>query len=441
LANAVRPHILSGLAIVALMTVLAKGAFVARELVIAHAFGTQSEVDAFLIAFAVPSFFVTVLAGSLNAALIPTFIDVRTREGRERAQRLVSNALALNVALLVAATLVSVLVLPRTLHLMGSNFSPATVRLATQLAYLLLPIIVFSGLSTTWGAVLNAERRFVLVAAAPVATALVPMLAVVLYARRFGIGALTVGTIAGYVVEACVVAVGLRRHGFSPTPRWSGLDAATKSVLRQYIPMVAGSLVLSSTALINQALAGMLPHGTVASLSYGGKIASLVGGIGALSLSTVILPHFSEMVARRDFKGLRAVARTQSLLVLVGTIPVTLFLILLSRPLTKLLFFRGAFTLADVDNVSHVQVVYLLQIPSYLLGMIMVRLISAMRANHVLLIGALISLAVNAGVGYALAKYLGAVGIALTVAIVYSVSYGFLYVMARSVASKLERAS
>ena len=54
-------------------------------------------------------------------------------------------------------------------------------------------------------------------------------------------------------------------------------------------------------------------------------------------------------------------------------IPCTLLLMVLSKPLIRLLFQRGAFTTAYTALVSHVQVFYAIQIPFYIGGMLFVR--------------------------------------------------------------------
>ena len=79
--------------IVAAFTVVAKLVSVAKELTVAGSFGTSDALDAYLIAFLLPSFTISVVAGSFNAALIPTFIKVRDRQGHEPAQRLLSTVM------------------------------------------------------------------------------------------------------------------------------------------------------------------------------------------------------------------------------------------------------------------------------------------------------------------------------------------------------------
>src|SRR5579871_5524333 len=73
-----------------------------KELAVANYFGRNDAVDAFLVAYMVPGFLVVLVAGSLNAAFIPTFILVREQKGELAAQHLFSSCMLWSQSLLFA---------------------------------------------------------------------------------------------------------------------------------------------------------------------------------------------------------------------------------------------------------------------------------------------------------------------------------------------------
>jgi putative peptidoglycan lipid II flippase len=240
--------------------------------------------------------------------------------------------------------------------------------------------------------------------------------------RMWGIYAIAVGVLAGYVIEAGILGWGLGRNGFSIMPYWHGLDHDLRKVVNQYIPVVAGALLMSGTMLADQSMAAMLWAGSVSILNYGGKVVTLILGIGSVSLSTAVFPHFSRMVAVYDWGGIRHTLKTYTYLILLVTIPLTLTLVYFSEPLVHLLFERGAFTSMDTWRVSQVQALFLLQLPFYFLGILMVRLISSLNMNAILLQAAIINLLCKIVFNYLLMQRLGAAGIALSTALMYMVS-------------------
>lgn len=401
----------------------------AKELVVANQFGTGDVLDAFLIAFLLPSFAINVVMGSFNAALIPTFIHVRENEGLEKAQQLFSSVTVWNTVVLVIVSVLLAMASSFILPILGSGFSPEKQALTRSIFFVLLPILAISGLGITWAAVLNASERFALVAISPMIKPIVTVALLVVMGKIWGIYALTAGTVGGVVLEAGLLAWGVRRRGFYLVPRWHGLTPPMKKVINQYMPMVAGAFLMTSTGLIDQSMAAMLGPGSVSTLNYAGKAVTLILGIGSISLGTAVFPHFSRMVAVYDWAGIRYTLKTYTYLILLVTIPLTIILVFFSESLVRFFFERGAFTSADTWRVSQVQALFLLQVPFYLLGILMVRLISSLKMNRILMQAAIINLFLKITFNYLLMQRLGAAGIALSTTLVYVVSFIYCSIM------------
>ncbi len=413
-AQSANRHVLAALVTVGSYTVLGKLLAFLKDAVVAYQFGTSDALDAFLIALVVPSFAINLLGGSLNAALIPTYIQVREQEGQAAAQRVFSTVTVMTSGFLVILCFILMLTASSMLPLLAAGYSSDKLRLAQTLYLVLLTSIVLSGISTTWGAVLNAANRFAWAAAVPIVTSVVTILAVLLLA------------IGGALIEAALLGWQLKRLGMSLFPRWHGMTPAARQVLGQYWPMVTAAFLMGSIHVVSQSMAAMLDPGSVSALSYGNKVTAGLLGIGATAVSTAFLPHFSRMVAVADWDGIRQTLLTYTGMLLVATIPVTVILIYWSEPVVALLFQRGAFTEADTKVVGQAQAMYLLQVPFYLVCMLFVRFVTAIRSTHVMVWGNVINLAVCVALTYGLMKTLGVVGIALATSVMYLVSCGFL---------------
>jgi putative peptidoglycan lipid II flippase len=425
-SQSVNRRILAAMVTVGGFTALVKLAAVAKEMAIAYQFGTGDELDAFLIAFLLPQFAINLIGGSLNAALIPTYIQVREQEGQGAAQRLLSSVMVLSVGFLAALSVVLALTASYVLPLVASGFTAEKLALTHSLYYALLSTLVLSGLATTWGAILNAQNRFALAAVVPVATSIVTVLLVIVMAKHWGIYALAIGAVGGALIETGFLGWGLTRDGVSLVPRWCGTSPAVKQVLAQYAPMVAGAFLMGGTTVVSQSMAAMLGPGSVSVLAYGNKVTNLFIGIGAVAVSTAVLPHFSRMVTVKDWQGLRHTLGTYTRLLLVVSLPVTLALIYFSEPMVAVFFQRGAFTEADTHLVSRVQVIILLQVPLYVVSMLFVRLISALKANQVMMWGNVINLFVCIILNYVLMQWFGVIGIASATSLMYLISCCFL---------------
>jgi putative peptidoglycan lipid II flippase len=424
--------------IVGLFSILVAIGATFKELVVARYFGRSDSIDAFLVAYLLPSFVVTVVAGSLATALIPVFVEIRHREGVEAAQELFSSVLVLNtVTLFLIAALLGLLA-PLYLPYLGSGFSAAKLGLTRDLLLLLLPFIFFNGIASCVSGALNAGERFAAPSIVPIVTPLVVIASLELSGKNWGAFALAGGTVAGSIIEAGLLVQALKTRGIRFAIRWTGLTPAVRSVLRQYTPMLAGSLLIGSTLVVDKAMAAMLSSGSVAALSYANKIISAVFAIGATALSTATFPYFSKMVTLMDWNGCRNTLKRYTGLVVATTVPLTLGLMILSKPIVRLLFQRGAFTSADTDLVSWVQICYLIQVPFYILGLLFVRFLSAVRRNEVLMYGAGISLVLDVILNLIFMRRWGVAGIALSTSAVYFCSFLYLTVCSLKVLRESE---
>jgi len=418
----VNRRIFAAMATVAAAGVLIKAAAMARDVVVASYFGTSDAVDAFFIALTVPTFAINIITGSLPAALVPAYVRVTRAEGAEGARRLVSGIFVGTVALVAVASLVLVLGAPLLLPLIGGNFGGDKLALTRHLFYFLLPAVLLAGLSGILSSLLNAHERFLLAAMTPLFGPVLTIGLLLAAGARWGVYLLAVGLLAGAVAELLVLGWSAYRRGLLAPARWTGWHPETRRVLEQYVPVVVGGAVMGSSPLIDQSMAASLGAGSVATLGYGSKVVAAALGVGTTALSTAIFPHLSSMVAAADWAGVRHTLRTYVRLVLGVSILAVLLIVALSTPIVRLLYERGAFSSDDTLAVARVQALLALQIPFFALGIIAVRLLSALRGNRVLMWVSIMNFVTNIAGNYVFMRVWGVAGIALSTSVVYAIS-------------------
>ena len=425
--------------IVAILTLVTQIASVAKELTVATWFGTADCLDAFLIAFLLPTFVINVVAGSFNAAFIPTFIQITEKKSFEAAQDLFSNIMAWSIGLLITITLLLAFFAPYYLPVLGLGFSPAKLQLTRYMLLILLPVIFFKGLSQIWAGVLNAGERFALAAIVPIS---VPMLAIVFLiagGKAWGIFALVFGTVVGFGIETLLLAYAVKARGINLRPRLCAIDPDMRIVIAQYLPVVAGGLLMGSTELVDKAMAGALVSGSVASLNYGNKVITLVLGLAATAIGTAVLPYFSRLVAEKEWDHLRKTLKFYLRLIFVFAVPIALLIFWFSEPLVHIIFQRGAFTAGDTRLVASIQAFFSFQIPFYIAGIMLARLVSSLRANHILMWAASINISMNVGFNILFIYLIGLKGIALSTSLVYMISFLFLWFFVTRIIAQKER--
>lgn len=408
---------------------LAKIVSVAKELVVAWKFGTSDSLDVFLISLMVPAFVINVMTSSFNSALVPTYIRVLEQQGKKAAQKLFSSTTVWSSGVLLLLTLVMLAAAPLFMPKIAAGFSVEKINLTYKLIWALSPFIVLCGILSVWSAVLNAGERFALPA---IAHSITPVLTILLLLvlHDWGIFSLVIGLIAGSVLQIAVVGTALHKQGISLQPKWYGFDQNVRQVASQYTPMIAGSFLMCSCSIVDQSMAAMLPPGSVAALSYGNRVIALPISLTTTALSTAVIPYFSKMVARQDWQCVRNTLNRYLWLIIFATIPLTLFFAVFSEWIIRILFERGSFTASDTHLVAQIQTCLALQIPFYIANILIVRLISSMELNKILMWVSGLNLIINISLNYLLMQWMGVKGIALSTSFVYMFCFSFMLIAA-----------
>lgn len=419
-------RILVATVVVATCTLVVKLAAAGKDLVVANYFGVSASLDAFLLAYLFPSFCVNVLAGSLQAAFVPAYVMTRTAEGETAAAAFAASTASM---LLLALTFTAMVVTPMAMWIMPSLAGALPLEYvadATRMAALLAPLIVLNGLMYFWSGFLNSQERYAIPAFTPIVTPVCMAAAIIVAGRTYGAATLVFGILLGSCIELASLLVQARVAGqrrlfgvLRPTSRH-------KAVFSQFAAAAGGNILMGATLIVDQSFVASLGAGGVSTLSFGTKLTQVCAGIFAMAIATAVLPNASQLVARADWSGLRNTVSSYTVMILAVTLPVTAAFIYFSEDIVRLLFQRGAFDRSDTAAVSFVQSLSALQIPFFAWSILIVRVLSALNANVVLVYGSGVSLILDILLNYALVPVLGVAGTALATSIMYAGACIFL---------------
>jgi putative peptidoglycan lipid II flippase len=398
-----------------------------KEIAVAGVYGRSDAMDAFLAAALIPSLLINLISESMNQALVPTLIRVREQEGHERAQQLLSSSMLWLCVLLCAVSATMAFAAHGFFPLIASHFPPAKLQVSIELFYGLLPVVLITGIATNCTAVLNTFDRFALPALAPVVISISIILGTLTLGGRLGIWALVYSTLAGSLVHAAVVACMMNAHGYRFRLRWYGMTEAAREVGQQYGPVLLSGVVASGGLLVDQAMAAMLPAGSVSALVYANRFVSVVLTLLAGAVSTAVTPYFSTMIAHREWASCRHTLRTWAWLTALVSAPVAALLIVGAHMLIRLTLQHGAFGPGDTAVVTRVMAMYAIQIPFVVCSRVFYRFIVAMRRTDLILYCGTINLGLDVILNLLLMRWYGVAGIALATSLWTVSTFFFLW--------------
>jgi putative peptidoglycan lipid II flippase len=277
---------------------------------------------------------------------------------------------------------------------------------------------------------LNAEDKFFVGSIVSIATPLVSI-ALLFFSFHTGVFALSLGLLAGALIEISILGAALRRANHFLLPRWSGFSMPMRDAFGLWWRLLLSVFFINSMSVVDNAMAARFAtHGSVAALNYGRKAVTFPVDLSAIAFVTVILPYFSKRAATHDWHDLLKTLRRYLSLIFAINLPIVVVLFIWSKPIVKLLFERGEFSAADTEIVSRVLAYYAFTLPFYVAFLVLMKLLSSLRENVTAIWFGGAVLVSDVILNYVLSKRMGVSGIALATPCVYAIMSLFLYVYA-----------
>jgi len=373
-----------------------------RQVLFNIQFGAGTDAIAYYAAFRLPdTLFSLIAGGALSSAMIPVLLATVREEGDAAGQRLISLVLSALLAVFAAVVVAGELAAPAFVgKILAPGFDPLTSRLTVALTRLMLiqPIILAAGSVAT--AVLNGRNRFALTALS-VASHNVGLIAGIMASRLvpgLGIYGPALGVIAGAVLQALILLPALFERNRRYRPLWDPADRRLRAVVALLIPNglavgvgYAGNIV--DTAFASKAVetAGL------AALQNAWMLVGLPIALLGQAVGQAAFPRLAASAAALDWMSLRR-AVLQSLGVTMAlAVPALLALLVLGRPVIRLLFEHGKFGAATGDLTFAVLVPYALALPAYVASEVLVRSLIALQDTRTPLFTNSAQLATRAG--------------------------------------------
>ena len=266
-----------------------------RELVIAALFGATAPTDAFRVAFRVPlALYDLFIGGMISAALVPVFSGLTG--DRALLTRLISALLTLIVLVLLLVVALLLLAAPWLMPLLAAGYPPEVQQLSVDLVRVLMPSLIFMGLSGVLTALLYAQERFQLPAVAIMAYNAGMVVAALLLHQVFGIASLAIGVLAGAAFQVVLQSPGLRGLPLRPSIDFS--DPAVRQVFRLYFPVALGLVVSAAGIAIDTNLASRTGAGNLAAMGFATTLVQFPLGLVATGVSAAVLPSLSRSFQR-----------------------------------------------------------------------------------------------------------------------------------------------
>ena len=363
-----KPGLLGSWSLVAGLTTVSRVLGLAREIAFARFLGAGVVMDAFIVAFRIPSLFRHFFAeGALTQSFVPVYSERMEAGDKEELQDLLGRVMGTLGVVVAMVSLVGVIFAPVFVWLCALGFALEGGEAYEQAVPMLrrtFPYLFFISITAMLAAVLNAHRKFAAAAFTPVLMNVCLIIAAALYAMQ----ADPQGTVLGWGVfvagltQMAFLLVFARATCGSFRPQWGWRDSKVRRILTLMVPVIIGSSAAQVGVLLDTVLASFLASGSLSWLNFSQRLMEFPLGVFGVALATVALPRLSRLHAageRDEYLASTGWAIRSGLAI---SLPCAAGLFILAEPIMATLFLGGKFNLVDVEMAA-------LSLQAYALGL------------------------------------------------------------------------
>ncbi|HAM37178.1 MAG: Integral membrane protein MviN [candidate division WS6 bacterium GW2011_GWC1_36_11] len=393
---------------------------------IAQLFGVSHELDIFWAAFTIPDMLFTILvAGSINAAIIPIFSEVFYKEGKERLDNffnhlsLIISGMTALIALLffIFTPQITDLILTSSVLQSALNFSQnidvTDYNMFVFLTRIMLLSPILLGFSSIITAYLQVKKQFFTTSLAPLFYNLALIIGPVIFVvfGKMGVEGIAISAVLGSLLHLLIqLPVFMSNYKNRYSISFSTIKAAFKDskvvkAVKLAIPRTIGIIGEQVNTVVNTLISFSLAAGALSSYRYALSLHQFPINIIGSAVAQLALPDLAKHSDIENREKFKKIFNSSVQFALYLVLPIIAIFVVLRLPIVRLVYGSGAFDWRATILTSWCLVLLSFSILGQTIDQIILRAFYALKETWMPLIGIAISIVVNIVLAYLLTNF------------------------------------
>ena len=398
------------------VTLLGKILGFGREIALATAYGTSSYSDAYLVAINIPNVLFTTIGAALSTTFIPIFYDINENQGEEISLQFTNNVLNIVVVICLVLIVVGLIFTEQIVKLFAMGFEGEVLNIAISFTRIVMPGIVFIGITKIFSAYLNINDNFIIPGLISIPYNIVIIVFIIL-SRTINPILLAYGTLIAMIFQCLFQIPPSYKYGYKYSNYLKLSDKNLQKVIILTGPVFIGVGVNQINVMIDRTLASTLVEGSISALNYANKLNGFIMGIFIVSIVSVIYPMFSRLSAEKDIEQFNNTVSKSIKIVTLIIVPIAIGAITLAKPIVKLLFERGAFDERATYMTSIALIFYSIGMIGFALREVLGKVFYSLKDTRTPMYNGVLAMIFNVILNIILVRYMGHGGLALATSI------------------------
>jgi putative peptidoglycan lipid II flippase len=406
-----RNKLIKSATIIVACTFISKILGLLRDSVTAAKFGTI-ELDAYVAASNLPMVLFIMIGAAITTTLIPLYNE-KLKQGKKEACEFIRNVLNFFILVTVIISVVCVIFINPIVSLLNPGFTGAKLQFTKQLTIILIPTLIVNAVLYIFNAMLQSENNFAVPALVALPFNVIIIGYLFIYGKSCGVMGFTIITLIATAIQILPQMPYVKKIGLKYSFKINFRDPMLKRMCLMLIPVILGTGVQQINTFVERGVATNYREGSLTALTYGYRVFALFVDIFVVAISTVIYPKMARQTANNEIKQMKTTLSESICTLIVVILPMSLIVMIQSRPIIYILFQRGAFTSSATDITSSVLCFYSLGLLAFGLRDFVCKAYYTLQDTRTPMINSAISLVLNVVLIFIYKSFLGLKGLAL----------------------------
>lgn len=412
---------------VMIITVLCRVmSLVANQFYISHFGAADVELNIYSYAASMPNIIFNSLGTAISTVVIPIFASL-TAEGKDRRANLfVSNVITVFGSIISLLVIGGMLISPY-LPMLTEFKSGEQYDFAVKALMIVMPVMLFYGLSYIFQGVLQSLGHFAFPAAVSLPSSLVIIGYVVLLADKYGVTGLLWATVLGLFLQAAILIPTAVKAGFRFKWTYDLKNPDLRQAFSLILPVLLGSGAFQINMFYNVTLTANFP-GTVTLLTFVQNLVLSTVLAVVYSATAVLYPKMTKELAVGNEEGYKNTLEGGINSFLFLFIPATFGIIAVRNEFLNLISGYGKVTQEDIGVAGKILALYSIAFVSIALKELLDRGFFAAKSTRIPAVCGFITVGANVVFSQIGIKFLGVYAVPLAYSLSSFCAVGFLLV-------------
>lgn len=388
-----------------------------RESLTANVFGTTVEMSAYSLAQAATAMIAGFVTNSIATTFIPALQKAEQDLGSERKNYFTNNLMAISSVVSIILILLGWYFPKQLAFLTASKASPETFKIVVKLIQLGMPVVIFSCWVGVFTGYLQYGGKFAATGAISIPLNLVYIVYLMIFSHHIGIVGLTLASVFGALAQFLFLLPGSFKLGYRPQLIFDLKDKYVREAIELSLPVLVSVSVNDINTAVNRSLASGMGDKAPSILYFSNKMNTLFIGIFIAAITAIIFPILTRSFGKGNIEYGKKVMNASIKSTLFLTVPATIGMIILARPLIEIAFVHGKFTALDGVKATSTLRFYSLSLISISLTNVLNRIYYSLHDTKTPFIIGVINVVINVGLNLLVAHKFGTDGLACAVSI------------------------